>query len=111
VNELRAQHDALLTRLSVRASTFHFAHAAVALFLSTIFGGAAWKLSLDVEYAWAPSLVLPAAIVSALAFVYGVTRLAMGRSVLTGEVREFEQLRALRSQLKLDEPNTFVAAP
>lgn len=110
VNDLRAEHDAMLARLSARQSTFHFAHAAVSIFVACIFSGAAWKLSIDVEYAWAPSLVLPAAIVAAVALAYGLFRLVLGRSVLQTEVGQFERLKALRQQLKLDEPQTFVAA-
>ncbi|MBL8937375.1 MAG: hypothetical protein JNM69_22635 [Archangium sp.] len=109
MNDLRAEHDAMLTRLSARKSTFHFAHAAVSIFVACVFGGAAWKLSLDLEYAWAPSLVLPATIVASLALAYGLFRLIVGRGVLQTEVAEFERLKGLRKQLKLDEPATFVA--
>lgn len=109
MNDLRAEHDAMLTRLSARKSTFHFAHAAVSIFVACVFGGAAWKLSIDLEYSWAPSLVLPAAVISGVALAYGVLRLILGRVVLQTEVVEFERLKGLRKQLKLDEPATFVA--
>ena len=110
MNDLRAEHDAMLARLSARKSTFHFAHAAVSIFVASVFSGAAWKLSVDLEYAWAPSLVLPAAIVASVSLAYGLFRLIMGRSILQTEVVEFERLKGLRKQLKLDEPPTFVAA-
>ncbi len=109
VNDLRAEHDAMLASLSARKSTFHFAHAAVSIFVACIFAGAAWKLSIDLEYAWAPSLVLPAAVVALLALAYGSFRLIAGQRVLRTEVEAFERLKSLRQQLKLDDPQTFVA--
>lgn len=107
---LRAEHDATLSRLSQRKSTLHFAHTAVSVFVAAITGGAAWKLALDVEFEWAPQLVLPAAILSVSALVYGAVRLIVGRRALAAEVREFDRLKALRHELKLDQPPSFPTA-
>ncbi|MBL8924080.1 MAG: hypothetical protein JNJ54_34805 [Myxococcaceae bacterium] len=107
---LRAEHDAMLARLSIRASTLHFAHCAVSFFVGCLLGGAAVKLSLDTELAWAPSLVLPAAALAIIAALYAVVRLALGLRVLRGEERDFERLQALRAQLKLDDPAALLPA-
>lgn len=111
VNDLRSEHDAVLTRLSARQSTLHFAHAAVSFFIASILAGAAVKLSLDKVLEWAPPLVVPAAVLAAIAFVYSVTRLVLGLRVLRTEVQEFERLKALRRELKLDEPPALLTAP
>lgn len=110
MNELRDQHDASLAKLSARQSTLHFAHAAVSTFLCCVFGGASLKLSIDTEHAWAPDLIVPAAIIAGTAALYAIVRLVMGRFVLAKEVVEFETLQSLRRQLKLDEP-PMLAAP
>lgn len=107
---LRAEHDATLARLSTRRSTFHFAHTAVACFVAAIVAGAAWKLSVDRELDWAPHLVLPASALSVTVAVYAAVRLVLGRRALAGEVGEFERLKALRHQLKLDQPPALPAA-
>lgn len=107
---LRAEHDATLSRLSYRKSTSHFAHTAVSLFVAAITGGAAWRLSVDVEIEWAPHLVLPATLISVSVAIYGLVRIFLGRRTLKGEVREFERLKALRHELKLDEPPAFPTA-
>lgn len=107
---LRAEHDATLSRLSQRKSTLHFAHTAVSLFLAAITGGAALKLAIDVELEWAPHLVLPATLISVSVAVYGLVRMVLGRRTLNAEVREFERLKALRHELKLDEPPAFPTA-
>lgn len=100
---LRAEHDVMLRALSARRSIFHFAHAAVSLFVALIVGGAAFKLSIDLEYAWAPSLVAPALVVSGLAGGYGLVRLVLGARHLRDESAAFDRLKALRRELSLDE--------
>jgi TRAP-type C4-dicarboxylate transport system permease small subunit len=107
---LRAEHDATLSQLSQRKSTLHFAHTAVSLFLAAIMCGAAIKLAIDVELEWAPHLVLPVSIVSVLAAIYGVGRLLVGLRKLGTEVQGFERLKALRHELKLDEPPSLPTA-
>ncbi|MDX2015243.1 MAG: hypothetical protein SFW67_33930 [Myxococcaceae bacterium] len=102
-DSLRATHDELLATLSRRQSIFHFAHAAVSLFVCFIASGAAWRLSLDTEYAWAPGLVLPAQLIAGAALCYGVVRLVLGRGRLVVENEAFAELKRLRAQLKLDE--------
>lgn len=108
---LRAEHDATLARLSVRRSTLHFAHAAVALFVSATLGLAAWKLSTDLELDWAPALSRPAALISGVALLYAAARLFLGRRHLVREVAEFARLQGLRRALKLDEPPTVPREP
>jgi len=100
---LRAEHDVMLRALSARRSIFHFAHAAVSLFVAAVVGGAAFKLSIDLEYAWAPSLVLPSVVVSGVAVSYGVVRLILGARHLREESVAFDRLKALRRELSLDE--------
>lgn len=101
-SSLRQEHDQTLSRLSARASIFHFAHAAVSIFIACIMGGAAFKLASDLEYAWAPSLSLPALVISVAAGGYGLVRLVIGRIALVAEHREFARLKTLREQLELD---------
>jgi len=100
---LREEHDRTLEQLSARKSIFHFAHAAVSLFVAAIMGGASIKLSRDVEFEWAPSLVLPALIVTGVAFSYGVVRLVIGRAAMSKEHAAFERLKTLRRSLELDQ--------
>jgi hypothetical protein len=107
---LRAEHDATLARLSARASTLHFAHCAVSFFVACVLAGASLKLSLDLDFEWAPSLVLPAALAAAAAALYATGRLVLGLKVLRVEVKDFERLRALRTELKLDEPPALLPA-
>lgn len=102
-DSLRATHDELLAKLSRRQSIFHFAHAAVSLFVCFIASGAAWRLSLDTEYAWAPSLVVPALVIAGGGLLYGIVRLVLGRGQLVHEDEAFGELKRLRAQLKLDE--------
>jgi hypothetical protein len=102
-DSLRATHDELLAKLSRRQSIFHFAHAAVSLFVCFIASGAAWRLSLDTEYSWAPPLVVPAQVIAGLALLYGLVRLVLGRGRLADESQAFAELQRLRAQLKLDE--------
>lgn len=92
-----------LRALSARRSIFHFAHAAVSLFAAIIIGGAAFKLSTDLEFAWAPSLVVPALVVAGVAASYGVVRLLLGGRHLREESVAFDRLKALRRELSLDE--------
>jgi DNA-binding MltR family transcriptional regulator len=108
---LRLEHDEMLTRLSRRHSTVHFAHGAVAIFVAAILGGAAYRLSVDTEFAWAPRAVVPVAVVSGLALAYMLVRFSLGLGVLSREVKDFDHLRSLRRELKLDELPSLPSSP
>ncbi len=100
---LRQEHDALQTQLATRHSTTHFAHAAVSSVLTFVFGGAALKLKDDLPedlfVVWMSAFAL-----AALFAGYCLTRFLLGRTRLRDEQGRFEKLKALRSQLGIDEP-------
>ncbi len=108
---LRLEHDEILERLSRRQSTVHFAHGAVAIFVSAILGGAAYRLSVDTDFAWAPRAVEPVAVAALLALASTLVRFALGLRVLSREVKDFDHLRSLRRELKLDELPSFSSSP
>lgn len=103
----RARYDELLSRLAARRSTTHFAHAAVSLLSGLIFSGAAGKLYWDTEelYLWA---VAGFAALGLALVAYSMTRWVLGRRALAWELGEFEKLKALRRELRLDDPSALL---
>ncbi|MEW5739043.1 MAG: hypothetical protein AB1938_08955 [Myxococcota bacterium] len=102
-SSLRAEHDLLMSKLSTRRSTGHFAHAAITTFVGLIFAGAAGKLFWD-----EPDLYLEwsigAAVLGVGLIVYGLVQYVRGKSALGREEREFQRLSALRRALGIDDP-------
>ena len=100
---LRAEHDAVLSSLSTRESTRHFAHGAVASLLFIALAGTAGKLWWDFstthpEYAWGFVGL------SALSVLYAAVRFAMGARVNGRERKLLLRLRELRKSLGVDAP-------
>ncbi len=110
MSSLRAEHDALLTSLSTRESTRHFAHGAVSGFFAMALGGSAAKLWLD----WSasnPEWALLCVSVSLVALMYSVVRVVMGARANMKERVLLSRLRELRVVLQLDAPVAFSKLP
>jgi hypothetical protein len=104
--QLHEQLERLQTALSTRQSTYHFAHAGVALMASLIFGIATGKLLWDSTKL--PYLAVLGAVVTLGLVVYGVARYRKGRTVLADELVRYETLLELRRQLRLDDPSALL---
>jgi hypothetical protein len=99
--------DALQARLSSRRSIFHLAHAAVSLLVAFISTGTAlmlwWDSNADER--------APLAVFSALAvvlFAHGLVRWALGKKARREEQTLFEELKALRKSMGLDDPKVLL---
>jgi hypothetical protein len=100
------QLEKLQAELASRRSIVHFAHTGVSTVWALIIAGAATKLFID-------SLRTPwlAYIAAAAAFgllVYAAVHFRRGRVALKDELARFETLKALRQQLKLDDPSALL---
>jgi hypothetical protein len=104
--ELHEQLERLQTALSARQSTYHFAHAGVALLASMILGVATGKLLWD--SARLPYLAVLGGVVTLGLMVYGVARYRKGRTVLRDELARYETMLELRRQLRLDDPSALL---
>jgi hypothetical protein len=100
---LRAEHDAVLSSLETRASTHHFAHAAVSFFLSVSLFGTAGKLWWD-HWADEPSWTLAAGALGALALCYAVARGVLGGRAYRAEKVRVARLLDLRKAIGADAP-------
>jgi hypothetical protein len=105
-SETRQQLDVLQAQLASRDSTVHFAHSGVALIVALIFGGSAVKLFLDAVRT--PVLGLLAAGVTLVLVVYALVHYLRAWRCLREELTRFEQLKALRRALKLDDPSALL---
>ena len=100
---LRAEHDAVLSSLSTRESTRHFAHGAVSSLLVVVLSGTAGKLwwefsTTNPEYAGAfAGLAL-------IALSYASARFVMGAQANRRERVQLVRLRELRKVLGVDAP-------
>lgn len=105
--EARDALKRLELELSSRASVVHFAHSAVSMVLAIIFAGAAGKLSWDLK----PAHLYLAAAVGLLAVgltSYSVVRYVLGKRMLALELARYEQMKALRRSLQLDDPSALL---
>ena len=100
---LRAEHDAVLSALSTRESTRHFAHAAVSTLLSLSFFGTAGKLWWDYSTT-NPEWAGGTAACGAIGILYAVARLVIGARANTRERLQLVRLRELRKVLGVDAP-------
>ncbi len=100
--ELRARLDQLQARLSTRESTTRFARAGVSTVVALLVGGAAGKLFYDSIRT--PVLAWAAALLSLGLLVYAVISYRAGRKFLVDELKQYESMLALRSELRLDDP-------
>ncbi|WP_426751893.1 hypothetical protein [Myxococcus sp. Y35] len=104
--ELRARLDQLQDRLATRHSTTRFAHAGVATVIALLVGGAAGKLFYDSIRT--PLLAWAAALLSLGLLVYAFISYRMGRKLLVDELKQYESMLALRSELRLDDPSALL---
>ena len=100
--ELRARLDQLQASLSTRESTTRFAHAGVATVIASLVGGASGKLFYDSLRT--PLLAWGAALLAFGLLVYAFISYRVGRKVLVDELKRYESMLALRSELRLDDP-------
>mgnify|MGYP001558613583 FL=1 len=100
---VRAEHDAVLSSLSTRESTKHFAHGAVSVLVAVALAGTAGKLWWDFSTTnpeWAggfPGL-------TGLALTYASIRFVLGARANTRERVQLVRLRELRKTLGVDAP-------
>jgi hypothetical protein len=106
-SQLRAEHDAVLERVSSRQSIGHFAHGVVAVAIGALFLAAAAKLWWDFSE-YRPEYYVIALIISGLALAYGVVRLTVGRVVFRREKIQVARLFELREALSLDVPGAML---
>ncbi len=100
---LRAEHDAVLSTLSTRASTKHFAHGAVTLFLALILLGTSGKLWWDYSTE-NPEWSAAAGALGAMVLGYCVVRFALGARMYGKERVQLTRLLDLRKTLGVDAP-------
>ncbi len=100
---LRAEHDAVLSTLSTRTSTKHFAHGAVSLFASVVLVGTSgklwWDFSIDNPEWSALAGVLGCAVLS-----YSLARFMLGARAYNREALQVVRLLGLRKELGFDAP-------
>lgn len=101
--DLRNEHDAVLSSLSTRESTRHFAHAAVSVLVAVALAGTAGKLWWDywgTNPEWAASCMG----LTVLCLVYAAARLVLGARANGKERVQLGRLRELRKELGVDAP-------
>jgi len=108
VNDLRAEHDAVLASLHTRSSTLHFAHAAVSFFFAISLGGSAGKLWWDYSVD-EPTWWMIAGCLSAAAFTYSMVRLVLATRSYRSERTQVDRLLSLRKEIGLDAPLSLPA--
>lgn len=105
--QLRAEHDAILERVSSRQSIGHFAHGIISGCIGALFLAAAVRLwwdaaESDLEFR------LAAAGVSSVALMYSAVRLLVGRATFHREASLVARLLELRKALSLDVPGAML---
>ena len=100
---LRAEHDAVLSSLSTRESTRHFAHGGVSCVLFVALAGTTGKLWWDFSTT-NPEYAAVFAGLSALTVFYALVRFALGARVNGRERLQLVRLRELRKTLGVDGP-------
>ncbi len=100
---VRAEHDAVLTSLSTRVSTMHFAHAAVSILISVALAGTAAKLWWDF-WSTNPEWAIGFFGLTGLALAYAALRLGLGARANGKERLLLTRLLALRKELGVDAP-------
>jgi hypothetical protein len=108
---LRAEHDRLAARLSVRRSIDAVRRGAYASFLLLVTGGLAVKFAWD-RWGWGvkparvlsgtPLLFLGALAIALVCLAVAVTSFRSARAAMRQEDRDFERLRLLRRRLGIE---------
>lgn len=107
-DSLRAEHDAVLTSLSTRESTRHFAHAGVSTLLAFTIEGTGFKLWHDFS-STNPEWAAAAWSLGGVAFLYALIRLGLGAKTNRDERALLGRLKELRKALGVDAPASFSA--
>lgn len=102
-DSVRAEHDAVLSSLSTRESTRHFAHAAVSVLVAVALAGTAAKLWWDF-WGTNPEWASGFAGLTALALGYAAIRMTLGARANGRERVQLVRLRELRKELGVDAP-------
>ncbi len=100
---LRAEHDAVLSSLSARRSTLHLAHAAVSGFIGLTLVAVAAKLWWDYSE-YNPEYFEGSLALAAMAGLYSLVRLVIGRGHFKRERVALGRLLSLRRELGVDDP-------
>ncbi len=106
--ELKQKLDQLQAELATRRSTAYFAHTAVSLTAAIIVAGATGKLFWDARH---PIIYAAACLGTVLCLglvVYALWQFGVGRRILADELARFEELKAVRKQLQLDDPASLL---
>lgn len=109
---LRAEHDALIERVSTRASVDRMKEGGVLTFFTVISFGMTAKFGWD-RWGWLPAhkpkpeghyplWFLLAALVTLVLLRYAVRQFLQARALRREEAVLFERLKALRARLELD---------
>jgi hypothetical protein len=106
-SQLRAEHDAVLERVSSRESIGHFAHGIVAGGIGALFLAAAGKLWWDFSE-YHPEYHLAALVISTVTLGYSAVRLLIGRATFRREATQVARLFELRKALSLDVPGAML---
>lgn len=104
---LQQEHEQLRGALRARQSPTHFAHGAVATFLTLTFLAAATRLlwRRDTEHTWFQELSVALAVIAA---IYAVLRFTLGKRALKEELTQFERLKQVRQALRIDDPGALL---
>ncbi len=105
--QLRAEYDAILCKIAARASTVHFAHAAVCTMMGLIGLATSAKLWADFGEDLAV-FSIPVAVLAASTVIYAMVRFFLGRRALNVELIAFEKLQKLRGLLGFDDPRALL---
>lgn len=105
--QLRAEHDAILERVSSRQSIGHFAHGIISGCIGALFLAAAVRLGWDASES-DPEYRLAAAGLSSVTFMYSAVRLLVGRATFRREASLVTRLLELRKALSLDVPGAML---
>lgn len=103
MQSMREQHDVLLSQLSSRASINHYTHAVVV----TVLGSIAWGVGSELNKEGRVNLYLVYA-VTLVAILYVLARLVFGLLAGRRERKQFAQLKSLREELELNNPEALL---
>ncbi len=106
-SDAQRQLEQVQGELAARRSTLHFAHAAVSLVVGLLLAGATGKFFWDMPEE-KQLFGLPGVAAIAVLLVYAAVRYRRGMQALDSELSRFETLKALRRELRLDDPSALL---